>query len=96
MNGGLWGPALLLARHVGESTFSDIAAEMASRSLNPGAPLRTLLLLLANAPDAVHAVPPQTALPDASGSCTLLAELGRSIWRLLLLLDRLLIVWLDD
>ena len=40
---------------------------MASNSLNPGAPLRTLLLLLANAPDAVHAVLPQAVVPSTPG-----------------------------
>ena len=52
---GLWGPALLLARHAGDAAFQETAALMAQRTVNAGAPLRALLLLMAGAPDAVHA-----------------------------------------
>ena len=69
-NAGLWGPALLLARHAGEPAFQETAALMAQRTINGGAPLRAMLLLLAGAPDAVHApsVPrPQPGAFDCVG-----------------------------
>lgn len=50
MDGGLWGPALLLARHCGEAAFAETAAAMAERVAVPGQPLRTLMLLFAGAP----------------------------------------------
>ena len=47
---GLWGPALLLARSLGESALQETAAAMAAATLAPGAPLHTLCLLLAGLP----------------------------------------------
>lgn len=44
---GLWGPALLVARSLGEAAFQACAAAMAAATLAPGQPLHTLCLLLA-------------------------------------------------
>ena len=58
--GCLWGPALLLARTLGDSVFQETAAAMATACLAAGQPLHTLCLLLAGcAPTAVLPVMPQ-------------------------------------
>ena len=62
--GQLWGPALLLARQLGDSAFADVAAAMAAAVGPPGCPLRTLALVLAGRPDA--ALPPPHALSAGS------------------------------
>lgn len=53
--GGLWGPALLLARGISEAAFAEAAAAMAAATAAPGAPLHTALLAAAGAGDRVHA-----------------------------------------
>jgi hypothetical protein len=53
MEGGLWGPALLLARHQGSEAFSQTAAAMVSRLCVAGSPLSTILNVMAGASDAV-------------------------------------------
>ncbi len=45
--------------------MQETAALMAQRTVNAGAPLRALLLLMAGAPDAVHAPGMSTPQPDA-------------------------------
>ncbi|CAM6093265.1 unnamed protein product [Calypogeia fissa] len=51
--GQLWGPALVLARQLGEKYYADTVAAMAQRQFLPGSPLRTLSLLLAGQPAEV-------------------------------------------
>ena len=55
VEGRLWGPALLLARHCGDKAFLDTAAAMAKGSTTAGSPLHTLTLLMSGKADAVHA-----------------------------------------
>ena len=47
---GLWGHAMLLARHMGEQHFTATAAAMARAACAPGSPLHTLELMLAGLP----------------------------------------------
>ncbi|KAK9828037.1 hypothetical protein WJX81_004015 [Elliptochloris bilobata] len=63
--GQLWGPALLLARQLGEGAFVDTAAAMAAALGPPGAPLRTLTLVLAGRPDAALPPPRSAATTDS-------------------------------
>ncbi|GLI60802.1 hypothetical protein VaNZ11_002907 [Volvox africanus] len=60
---GLWGPALLLATAVSPDgrAFQEAAVAMAQSLLLPGAPVRTLALVLAGRPDLVHAMPDSAA-----------------------------------
>ncbi|KAH7425052.1 hypothetical protein KP509_11G037700 [Ceratopteris richardii] len=44
--GQLWGPALILASHINEKTYSETVLQMAQQQFFPGNPLRTLFLLL--------------------------------------------------
>lgn len=54
----LWGVALLVARLLGEQAVSETAAAMAQQCLAPGAPLRTLCLLLASGAEGALGLPP--------------------------------------
>ena len=51
--GYLWGPALLLARHVNEKAFLETAAAMAQHHFPAGAPLRALVLQLTGRAEAL-------------------------------------------
>ena len=55
VEGRLWGPALLLARHCGDKAFIETAGAMAQASTTTGSPLHTLTLLLSGKADAVQA-----------------------------------------
>jgi hypothetical protein len=66
---GLWGPALLLARHCGDAAFSEAAAAMAKRCMTPGTPLATLQRSLAGIhnelPEKPSSVAPAAAVVPA-------------------------------
>lgn len=53
VNGQLWGPALVIAFGYGEKKFHEVVAAMSQQGLTPGAPFRTLALLLAGQADKV-------------------------------------------
>ena len=61
--GCLWGPALLLARHVNEKAFLETAAAMAQHHFPAGAPLRALVLQLTGRAEAL--VGPDDGQPGA-------------------------------
>ncbi|GAQ78521.1 hypothetical protein KFL_000140410 [Klebsormidium nitens] len=68
--GQLWGPALVLARQLGDKVFCETVGEMAQRQFCLGTPLRTLHLLLAQQPAEVFAgkkMPAQGDSPMAGG-----------------------------
>ncbi|KAI5059305.1 hypothetical protein GOP47_0025624 [Adiantum capillus-veneris] len=44
--GQLWGPALVLALHLGEKAYAETVLQMSQQQFVPGCPLRTLMLLL--------------------------------------------------
>jgi hypothetical protein len=47
VSGCLWGPALLLGSSLGEKYYSEAACALALSGMTPGAPLRTLALIMA-------------------------------------------------
>ncbi|KAL3685238.1 hypothetical protein R1sor_003260 [Riccia sorocarpa] len=65
LQGQLWGPALVLARQLGEKFYSDAVAQMAQCQFLPGSPLRTLSLLIAGQPADVFT---EKAMPAAPGT----------------------------
>ncbi|KAK9806007.1 hypothetical protein WJX73_003988 [Symbiochloris irregularis] len=80
---GLWGPALLLARSLGDAAFQETAAAMAGATLAPGQPLQTLCLLLAGLPAASILTPASGAELSSSEPSmgTGAAEALLSSWR---------------
>ncbi|KAK9817295.1 hypothetical protein WJX72_012309 [[Myrmecia] bisecta] len=81
MAGGLWGPALLLARHCGDKAFTEAAAQMAEHVMAAGSPLWALSLLLAGKPDLVHqakAVEDTAGGASAEGGVPMVAAFGGS------------------
>ncbi|BFI25268.1 COPII coat assembly protein SEC16 [Marchantia polymorpha subsp. ruderalis] len=77
LQGHLWGPALLLARQLGEKFYTDAVAQMAQFQFLPGSPMRTLSLLIAGQPAEVFSeknMPitlgpnPMQGLPMSAGS----------------------------
>ncbi|KAG6553655.1 hypothetical protein Mapa_004569 [Marchantia paleacea] len=77
LQGHLWGPALLLARQLGEKFYTDAVTQMAQCQFLPGSPMRTLSLLIAGQPAEVFSdknMPitlgsnPMQGLPMSAGS----------------------------
>lgn len=46
VEGGLWGPALILARASGDKAYAETTAAVAAATAGPGTPLSSLLLML--------------------------------------------------
>ncbi|GAX81069.1 hypothetical protein CEUSTIGMA_g8504.t1 [Chlamydomonas eustigma] len=51
VSASLWGPALLLGSSLGEKYYSEAACALALSGMSPGAPLRTLALIMAGRAD---------------------------------------------
>ncbi|KAK3255337.1 hypothetical protein CYMTET_35475, partial [Cymbomonas tetramitiformis] len=62
--GGLWGPAMLLARHCGEQCFQEVAKEMAQQCCVHGTPMRSVLLVMGGNPGEVHKPPLEPEAPS--------------------------------
>ena len=67
--GRLWGPALLLARHVNEKAFLETAAAMAQHHFPTGAPLRALVLQLTGRAEALVDADDGQSGADAAANC---------------------------
>ena len=68
MEGGLWGPALILARAAGDGAYAETAAAMAAATAGPGSPMFSLLLMLAGGHDLVLPAKPSARSSPAKAA----------------------------
>ncbi len=86
MNGGLWGLALILGKHLGPEAFAEAAARMVAASLAPNTPLHTAAMVLAGKADSITGGEEMSAkshseqLQQPAGVCLSFPTLPSALW----------------